>query len=86
DAARAIADVVEGPPRRGRVNVAGPEVQDARQLARAWRQARRRRAAILRLPLPGGVGRALRSGALTTDAPDVRGTTTFSAWLRTATS
>jgi hypothetical protein len=34
------------------------------------------------MPVPGMVGRALRSGALTAPRPDVRGTTGFADWLR----
>jgi hypothetical protein len=40
-----------------------------------------RRALLLPLPLPGKMGRALRGGALTTESPDVRGTTPFTTWL-----
>jgi hypothetical protein len=36
---------------------------------------------VLPLALPGKLGRALRTGALTTDRPDVRGTVPFAAWL-----
>jgi hypothetical protein len=35
----------------------------------------------LHVPLPPRLGRALRAGALTIDAPDVRGTTTLETWL-----
>ncbi|MGI5227637.1 SDR family oxidoreductase [Actinoallomurus sp. CA-142502] len=81
EAARAVADVAEGPTRRGRVAVAGPEIADARDLARTWRSATGRRAPLLPLPLPGRLGRALRAGALTAERPDVRGTVPFAAWL-----
>lgn len=81
EVARAVADVAEGAARLGRVEVAGPEVTDARDLARAWRSATGRRALLLPVPLPGRLGRALRAGALTTGRPDVRGTTSFAAWL-----
>ncbi|HEY8581417.1 MAG TPA: NAD(P)H-binding protein [Capillimicrobium sp.] len=85
DAALAVADAVEAGPGRGRVEAAGPEIRDARDLAGAWRAARGRRAPVLPLPLPGALGRALRAGHLTTAAPDARGTTTFESWLSTAT-
>jgi uncharacterized protein YbjT (DUF2867 family) len=39
EVARAVADVAEGAPRLGRVEVAGPEVADARDLARTWRSS-----------------------------------------------
>jgi uncharacterized protein YbjT (DUF2867 family) len=81
EVAMVVADVAEGAARRGRVSVAGPEVTDARVLARSWRSVTGTRAVQLPVPLPGRLGRALRDGALTDDGPDVRGTTTFAAWL-----
>jgi uncharacterized protein YbjT (DUF2867 family) len=83
DVARAVADVAEAPARRGRVEVAGPELVDARDLARRWRSGTGRRAVLLPIPLPGAFGRTLRSGALITEHPDVRGTTPFASWLAT---
>jgi uncharacterized protein YbjT (DUF2867 family) len=84
EVARAVADVAEGPPRLGRLEVAGPEVADARDLARIWRSVTRRRAILLPVPLPGKLGRALRAGALTAGRPDVSGTIRFAAWLESA--
>jgi uncharacterized protein YbjT (DUF2867 family) len=84
EVAPVVADVAEGVPLRGRVEVAGPEVDDARELARTWRSVTRRRALLLRVPLPGKLGRALRGGVLTTEQPDVRGTTPFEKWLAAA--
>jgi len=81
EVARVVADVAEGAPRRGRVEVVGPEVVDARALARTWRSTTGRRALLLPLPLPGRMGRALRAGALIAERPDVRGTTPFATWL-----
>jgi uncharacterized protein YbjT (DUF2867 family) len=79
-----VADVAEGVPLRGRVDAAGPEVNDARELARTWRSVTRRRALLLPVPLPAKLGRALRAGVLTTRQPDVRGTTPFEKWLAAA--
>ena len=81
EVARVVADVAEGAPRRGRVDIVGPETIDARELARTWRSMTGRRALLLPLPLPGKMGRALRGGALTNERPDVRGTTQFATWL-----
>lgn len=81
EVAAVVADVAAGPPRRGRVEVAGPEVADARELARSWLSVTGRRAVLLPLPLPGKFGRALRSGALTAGRPDIRGTVSFARWL-----
>jgi uncharacterized protein YbjT (DUF2867 family) len=65
----------------GRLEVAGPEVADARDLARTWRSVTGWRALLLPVPLPGRLGRALGAGVLTTGRPDVSGTTGFAAWL-----
>ena len=82
DTARAIADVAEGAPLKRSLTVAGPEVREVRDLARAWREVTGHRALLMTMPVPGTVGRALRSGALTAPRPDVRGTTDFADWLR----
>jgi len=84
EVARVVADVAEGRPRLGRVEVAGPEVTDARDLARTWRSVTRRRALLIPVPLAGKLGRSLRGGALTNPRPDVRGVTGFAAWLEAA--
>ncbi|WP_433186508.1 SDR family oxidoreductase [Actinoallomurus sp. CA-150999] len=81
EVARAVADAAEGAPYRRRVDVTGPEVAGIRDLARTWRSVTGRRVLPLPLPLPGGIGRALRGGALTAERPDVRGTTRFASWL-----
>jgi uncharacterized protein YbjT (DUF2867 family) len=82
EVARVVADSAENAPRLGRVQVAGPEITDARELARTWRSITGRRALLLPVPLPGKPGRALRAGALTAERPDVRGTLSFADWLR----
>jgi uncharacterized protein YbjT (DUF2867 family) len=82
EAARAVADVATGAPLAGSLAVAGPEILQAAELARIWRAVTGRRAVQVPLPLPGRAGRALRAGALTTQHPDVRGTTRFADWLR----
>lgn len=80
EVARVVADVAVGGARRGQVSIAGPEPATVRDLARTWRRAASRRAALVPLPLPGAAGRALRGGALTDPRPDVRGSLTFAAW------
>jgi uncharacterized protein YbjT (DUF2867 family) len=82
DTARAVADVATGAPLKKYLTVAGPEVREVRDLARTWRKVTGHRAALMPMPVPGTVGRALRSGALTAPRPDVRGTTSFADWLR----
>lgn len=80
EAATVLLDAAEGAPRRARVEVAGPEVLDARAAARAWRAAGHD-ALQVPIPLPGKLGHALRAGSLTSRDPDVRGTITFARWL-----
>jgi uncharacterized protein YbjT (DUF2867 family) len=82
EVASAVADVTEREP-RGRVQVAGPAVATARDLARTWQTLTGRTALMLPLPLPlpGKIGRALRAGALTAEDADVLGMITFADWL-----
>ena len=82
EAARAVADVAAGAPLKECLTVAGPEVREMRDLARTWRKVTGHRAALIPMPVPGAVGRALRSGALTVPRPDVRAATSFADWLR----
>ncbi|HEY5221965.1 MAG TPA: NAD(P)H-binding protein [Microbacteriaceae bacterium] len=86
DVAAFVAEVASGSPRHARVQIAGPEIMDARDLASSWRSATHSRAIFLPLRVPGKLGRALRDGALTTDDPDARGTIRFADWLETRAS
>jgi uncharacterized protein YbjT (DUF2867 family) len=81
EVARVVADVAEQEPRRGRVEVAGPQVMTFAELARTWLSATGQRAARIPVPVPGKLGRALRAGALTNSDADVLGTQTFAGWL-----
>jgi uncharacterized protein YbjT (DUF2867 family) len=81
EVASAVADTAERPPRRGHIDVAGPRADEVRDLARAWRASTGKKALLLPIPLPGGFGRALRSGEMTSKHPDVRGTVSFDDWL-----
>ncbi|RKN43000.1 NAD-dependent epimerase/dehydratase family protein [Streptomyces hoynatensis] len=81
EVAAVVAEVAEGPEARGRVTVAGPEVVNARALARTWRSLTGRRALLLPVRVPGRAGRALRAGALTDERPDYRGSATFADWV-----
>jgi len=81
EVAPVVAGVAEGGPGKDRIQVGGPEVADARDLARTWRSVTGRRVALVPVAVPGKLGRALRAGVLTTARPDVRGTITFADWL-----
>jgi uncharacterized protein YbjT (DUF2867 family) len=81
DAARAVAQVSREPAPRERVSVAGPEVAEITELARAWTEHAGRRLLPVPVPLAPRIGRALVAGALTSPAPDFRGATTFASWM-----
>ncbi|WP_028067101.1 SDR family oxidoreductase [Solirubrobacter soli] len=73
---RVLADTAEAEPSRGITQFAGPEVVDARELARRWRSSTGSRALLLRVL----VTRSLRGGGLTNPSA-WRGTVTFDRWL-----
>ncbi|NUB89580.1 NAD(P)H-binding protein [Haloterrigena sp. SYSU A121-1] len=83
EAAAAIADRAT-PDAAGRVpDVGGPEMLTVRDLAETYREVRRLRRPIVRLPLPGSVAAGFRSGAAC--CPDrTVGTTTWETWLESA--
>jgi uncharacterized protein YbjT (DUF2867 family) len=81
EVARVLADATESAPRGGRISVAGPQISSMRELARTWRSAAGRSAVLVRVPLPGKLGRALRAGALTSPNADVTGSITFADWV-----
>lgn len=82
EVAALVANVAVGEPRGGRVEIAGPEIMTARELARTWRSVTGRSALMVPVPLPGKMGRTLRDGGLTAPGADIRGKTTFADWLR----
>jgi uncharacterized protein YbjT (DUF2867 family) len=82
DAATAVADVAVGPALGRRVDVAGPEVFDARDLVRTWRAITGRRVVMAPVPAVGALTRTLSRGAFTAPNADVVGRTTFESWLR----
>jgi uncharacterized protein YbjT (DUF2867 family) len=87
EVAAVVADVAQGAASGTRTVVTGPEVRELRDLARAWKRGSGRHALVTPVVLPGAAGRALRDGALTSDAADVVGRATFEEWLaRTATA
>jgi uncharacterized protein YbjT (DUF2867 family) len=81
ETARAVAQVArdEHPPPM--ISAAGPEVADLTRLAATWLERTDRRVVALPVPLPPRLSNPLRSGALTSPEPDVRGQIGFGAWL-----
>lgn len=60
--------------------IGGPEVCDMAELAWAWKRATGSRGRLVRLPLPGGMGKYLREG-LNLAPAERHGTETFERWL-----
>ena len=54
---------------------------ELRTLARTWRSVTGRQLALIPVWVPGIVGRALCSGALTTSEAEVTGHVPFAAWV-----
>jgi uncharacterized protein YbjT (DUF2867 family) len=81
EVARYVADIAERPARHAGSSIAGPEVTELRTLARSWRSVTGRQLALIPVRVPGRVGRALRSGTLTTRQAGVTGHVPFAAWL-----
>jgi uncharacterized protein YbjT (DUF2867 family) len=81
--ATALLDAVSAGPFRGRLpDVAGPGPASALPvLARAVLKRQGRRTAVLTLPVPGAMGRAVRAGALLPAADGLLVGPTFEEWL-----
>ncbi|MDT9592863.1 NAD(P)H-binding protein [Nocardioides zeae] len=77
-----LARLAAQPARGAVLELAGPAREDLADMAR--RTARRGGGPrfVLGVPVPGAFGRAVRAGALTTDAPDLVGRQAFAEWLR----
>ncbi|WP_454198128.1 SDR family oxidoreductase [Nocardia sp. Marseille-Q1738] len=62
DVARRVAELVKGGPVGRAPDFGGPDVLTLEQLTQVWRDARQRPRRIVRIPVPGRVGRAFRAG------------------------
>lgn len=81
DVAKALVDAAEeGGQASGTRTVAGPEVLDARDMARRWARARGARGPVVGVPLPGSLGAFFRAG-WNLSPEDEYGTRTFDDWL-----
>jgi uncharacterized protein YbjT (DUF2867 family) len=77
------ANTLIGRPPTGEITeYAGPEVLSLDDLARTWLTARASKRPIWRLRIPGGMARAIRSGAQATEATPT-GTHTWRDYLAT---
>lgn len=79
-AARIVAALRQGPGHR-LPDIAGPRIEDARELARVWSRTTGRRGLPLRLPGIGETMAVLRDGALCDVSAATEGPT-FEEWLR----
>jgi uncharacterized protein YbjT (DUF2867 family) len=68
DVVAQLGDQLLAGPTQRIVEYGGPQVLRFDEVARTWLAARDLRRPVLRLPIPGRVGRALRAGGLTTTA------------------
>lgn len=83
-AARRTVETATGEPRHARLDTAGPEIRTAPELARVYKEQTGRHAALLPLPLPRKLGKALRAGHLTNADAANQDSPTFERWLAEA--
>ena len=81
DVADRIAEVLAAGPSGGIVEFAGPLTETLDELAREWLRARGSRRPIWPIRIPGGIGRAVRAGVLTSEAQPT-GTRTWRDYLK----
>jgi len=87
DAAAVLLETALGPapvpaagPRHRVLNLGGPESKDMADFAREWQRTTHAKGQLVRLPLPGAMGRHLCEGLNL--VPEARhGTGTFRGWL-----
>jgi uncharacterized protein YbjT (DUF2867 family) len=77
----ALAQIATGAPRGLDVDLAGPEVEEMSSMVRRYLAAVGQKRSVMRVPLPGAFGRALRNGSLMPGPDARRGTQTFDDWL-----
>jgi uncharacterized protein YbjT (DUF2867 family) len=81
EVAEVLAEVASGAPRGIDRDLAGPREESMPHLVRRVLRATGRRLPVLTVPLPGGLGRALRNGTILPGSDARLGTQTFDAWL-----
>lgn len=62
EVATRIAELIHAEPRNQTIELGGPEVLTLGQMAELWRTGRGRPRRLVRLPVPGKIGRAFREG------------------------
>lgn len=69
EVAERLTELAEGRPAGRVADIGGPETHPVREFAEIWQRAHGTRRPIWNLPLPGGMGRAMRRGDHTTTLP-----------------
>ncbi|MFD6420726.1 SDR family oxidoreductase [Streptomyces sp. NPDC060198] len=81
EVAERLVELATGAP-AGRVpDLGGPQVESMTAMVRAYAHHTGKRGLIVEVPLPGGMGRAMRDGSLLTRAPADHGSLTYATWL-----
>lgn len=81
EVAARLVDLAESGPAGRVADLAGPRAEHMVDLVRRWARATGTRARVLALPLPGGLGRAMRDGTLLPGEGALLGIQTFDDWL-----
>ncbi|GAA1650413.1 SDR family oxidoreductase [Georgenia ruanii] len=81
DVAARLAEIVAAGPSGQVLELCGPEVFDMGEIARQWLHARGLRRPVVRMRVPGRLGRAFRADSLVTDAVP-RGAGTWGEYLQ----
>jgi uncharacterized protein YbjT (DUF2867 family) len=80
DVAVRVAELIDGTPTYRAPDFGGPEVLTLARMAEVWRAARARPRRVVRIPVPGRIGRAFRAGENTCpEHPD--GTQTWAQFV-----
>ena len=82
EVAELLVELAESDARGRARDLAGPREERLIDLVRASASAAGSRAPIISIPLPGGMGAAMRSGALLPGSDAQLGTLTFTEWMR----
>lgn len=82
DVADELVRLATGPAAGMAAELAGPRKERVPDMARRLASARGRQSLVVTLPLPGGAGRGMRTGALLPRGPGPRGQQTFEQWLQ----
>jgi len=81
EVAAELLSLAEGSPAGVAPDLAGPGEEDMADLVRRYLAATGRRGRVLRVPLPGVMGRAMRDGTLLPSPGTRLASTTFDEWL-----